>query len=116
MFTNRRLYPSRPYVALHQTSPRINNNDRSSQDEVASHPKHHLSPKTRRALYDLIQTLTPMTAQQVCGWTAVITAQRVLPIFERALPNERMPRRLLSASATYFGWPTVIGQLAGPTI
>ena len=63
--------------------------------EIASHPKHHLSPKTRRALYDLIHMLTPPTAQQILGQTAVITAQRVLPIFERALPDERIPRRLL---------------------
>lgn len=70
----------------------------SAQHEVISHPKHHLHPKTRRTIYDLIQTLTPMTAQQVRGWTAVVTAQRVLPIFEHALPDERMPRRLLILS------------------
>lgn len=65
-------------------------------DEVAVHPKHFLHPKTRRTLYDLIQSLFPITARQIRGWTAFITAQRVLPIFERSLPDERMPRRLLA--------------------
>jgi hypothetical protein len=65
-------------------------------DEVAIHPKHFLHPKTRRTLYDLLQSLLPTTAQQIRGWTAFITAQRVLPIFERTLPDERMPRRLLA--------------------
>jgi hypothetical protein len=65
-------------------------------DEVEVHPKHFLHPKTRRALYDLIQSLFPTTAWQIRGWIAFITAQRVLPIFERSLPDERMPRRLLT--------------------
>jgi hypothetical protein len=64
--------------------------------EVAIHPKHFLHPKTRRALYDLIQSLLPTTARQMRGWTAFSTAHRVLPIFERSLPDERMPRRLLA--------------------
>jgi len=64
--------------------------------EVAIHPKHFLHPKTRRAFYDLTQSLLPTTAQHIRGWTAFITAQRVLPIFERSLSEERMPRRLLA--------------------
>ena len=68
----------------------------AARHEVAVHPKHFLHPKTRRALYDLIQSLLPTTAQQMRGWIAFITAQRVLPIFERSLPDEHMPRRLLA--------------------
>lgn len=72
--------------------------------EVNADPQHGLSPLRRRQIYDALKTATDPIGQRACGWLAVITAQRVLPLFQQEFPEDTLPQELLN---------TAIGILQG---
>ncbi len=67
----------------------------ATQSAVQRHPEHRLEPARRRAIYEAFGPKTDPVANRARGWLAVLTAQRVLPIFEQALPGEELPRQLI---------------------
>jgi hypothetical protein len=70
-------------------------------DEVEADPKHMMSPQRRREIYN---ALSNFTGQQTSRWLAVITAKRVLPVFQQSYPDNSLPQELLE---------TAIGVLQG---
>jgi hypothetical protein len=69
--------------------------------EVEADPEHKMSPQRRREVYSALSTVE---GQPTIGWLAVITAQRVLPIFQQRYPDDTLPQELLN---------TAIGVLQG---
>jgi Immunity protein Imm5 len=58
---------------------------------VKSDYEHELNWTLRRAIYYALGAEGRFTQ----GWLAILAAERVLPIFEAAAPNEDLPRRLI---------------------
>lgn len=65
-------------------------------EEIRSHPEHRLEAKRRRMIYEAFGEKSDLVAKRARGWLAVLTAQYVLPIGEKFLPNEDIPRRLVT--------------------
>lgn len=66
--------------------------------EVNDDAQHRLAPQRRRQIYDAFKASTDPVGQRACGWLAVITAQRVLPIFKQEFPEDTLPQDLLNAA------------------
>jgi hypothetical protein len=66
--------------------------------EMQADPKHHLTHRRRREIYDAIRAETDENGRNVLGWLAVLTSKRVLPKFEGLFPEETLPRELLDAA------------------
>jgi hypothetical protein len=72
--------------------------------EVNADPQHRLAPQHRRQIYNAFKASTDPVSQRARGWLAVITAQRVLPLFQQEFPEDTLPQDLLN---------TAIGVLQG---
>jgi hypothetical protein len=68
---------------------------RHFSDEVQLHPQHALTPWARQRIYSLLGDYASPPGSAVCGWLAVIAAQRVLPLWESAKPEDNGPRELI---------------------
>lgn len=66
--------------------------------EMHANPHHRISPQRRRQIYDLFVTLDEPILHQTPRWLAILTAQRVLPIFRQAFPDDPFPKELLDAA------------------
>jgi hypothetical protein len=66
--------------------------------EVNAEPKHRLSHQRRRKLYDLFKTFSDLNTHRAIQWLAVITAQRVLPLFQQEFPDDTLPEELINAA------------------
>ena len=71
---------------------------------MTTDPHHRLAPQRRREIYDTLRALPGLIGPHTCGWLAVITAQRVLPLFQQEFPEDTLPQDLLN---------TAIGLLEG---
>jgi hypothetical protein len=72
--------------------------------EVRADPQHRMSPQRRCEVYDAFNCSADATMQQAPCWLAVVTAKRVLPIFQQRYPDDTSPQELLE---------TAIGVLQG---
>ncbi len=66
--------------------------------EMSSDLQHRLNPNRRRQIYDAFGETTDRTSQQTRGWLAVLTAERVLPIFQQNFPEDTLPKELLETT------------------
>lgn len=62
--------------------------------------RHALGPWHRQQVYSKLFAQTPRGAT-ICGWLAVLCAQRVLPFWEAAKPHDHGPRELIELSMGY---------------
>ncbi len=63
--------------------------------EVEADPEHKMSPQRRREVYI---ALSNFIGQQTLAWLAVITAQRVLPMFQQRYPDNTLPQELIETA------------------
>ena len=68
--------------------------------EVDTNLQHRLAPQRRRQIYDAFKASTDPLGQRARGWLAVITARRVLPLFQQEFPEDTLPQDLLNAAAS----------------
>ncbi len=66
--------------------------------EVNANPQHRLVPQRRRQIYDAFKASMDPVSQRARSWLAVITAQRVLPLFQQEFPEDTLPQDLLNAA------------------
>ncbi|MBN1312181.1 MAG: hypothetical protein JXB30_12245 [Anaerolineae bacterium] len=66
--------------------------------EMDADPQHRLAHQRRRQIYDAFKRLVHPPGQRACGWLAVITARRVLPLFQQEYPEDTLPQDLLDAA------------------
>jgi|GEM_PF-980021 len=59
------------------------------------HPQQTLMPIERLAIYDAFGFRSNLQEQRVRAYLALITAQRVLPLWQVAFPSDDMPKRML---------------------
>ncbi|MBN1811309.1 MAG: hypothetical protein JXA14_05705 [Anaerolineae bacterium] len=67
-------------------------------DEVKADSHHRLAPQRRRQIYDIFLRSADSAMKRVSGWLAVLAAKRALPVFERAFPDDGLPREILDAA------------------
>jgi len=72
--------------------------------EIEADPRHQLPHQRRRELYATIRAHMDQSGANVLGWLAVMTAERVHPIFQESHPDDTLPRELLD---------TAVGVLRG---
>ena len=60
-------------------------------DTIRRHPTHQFLPSIRREFYASIAPEDNAFAWRVRGWLAILSAQRVLPIFQEVFPEESLP-------------------------
>lgn len=70
--------------------------------EMRANPSHRLPYQHRREIYGAFEN--HQIGRDALGWLAVIAARRVLPIFQRAFPDDALPQQLLD---------TAVGVLRG---
>jgi hypothetical protein len=70
-------------------SPEIDTFITVLRERVAHRDQHYLLPEERRILYRMFEA---HSEADIRGWLAIIAAQRVLPIFEQEIPEEKVPR------------------------
>ena len=70
--------------------------------EMQADPSHRLPYQRRREIYDAFGN--DQIGRDALGWLAIITARRVLPIFQEAFPEDTLPQELLG---------TAVGVLQG---
>lgn len=58
-------------------------------------PAYQFTYQTRRQLYELLHHHDVAHPEHTRGYLALLSGQKVLPIFQSALPTERVPQRLL---------------------
>lgn len=78
---------------------------------VRASPSHRFAPHQRQAVYAALSPVSDSLNYRVRAWLAIITARRVLPIFQQALPLEEMPRRLIDLAEA-----VVQGKLAADSM
>jgi len=69
--------------------------------EVQANRDHEMDPQRRREVYDALRGLA---GEEAVGWLAVVTARRVLPVFQQRYPEDTLPHELLE---------TAVGVLRG---
>lgn len=65
---------------------------------MLSHPTHELNWRYRRAIYQAFGNMEDKVVKEARGWFAILTAQKVLPIFTGLVPHESMPLQLLATA------------------
>ena len=68
--------------------------------EMQTDPDHRLSHRRRGQIYDALGPLTEDSGRKARGWLAVMTAMRVLPIFQAAFPEDTLPQQLLDMAVS----------------
>ncbi len=68
--------------------------------DMQADPSHRLSHQRRSQIYDAMGPLTENIGRYARGWLAVITARRVLPIFQAAFPEDTLPQQLLDMAVS----------------
>ena len=64
-------------------------------NDVQADPQHRMSPYRRRELYAAFEDPVEAATQRALCWLAVITAKKVLPIFQQRYPDDTLPQELL---------------------
>jgi hypothetical protein len=67
----------------------------SALKSIRKDPRHEMDPYLRRATYAAFGPQDDSKAVRARGWLAIITAQKVLPIFLQAVPDESNPKKLV---------------------
>ena len=70
---------------------------------MVSYSEHALIPIWRRDIYKAFCPAGDPRSQATRGWLAVITARRVLPVWQQARPNDNMPFLLLNIAEGVLG-------------
>ncbi len=71
---------------------------RTALGEMEADPQHRLAPQRRRQIYDVCGASLDPPGRLVRGWLAVITARRVLPLFQAEFPDDTLPQELLDTA------------------
>ncbi len=64
-------------------------------EKLHQRSNHRVDAQTRRSIYQAFGPPTERLSIRARSWLAILTAQKVLPIFQQALPAEDMPQRLI---------------------
>ena len=78
-------------------------------EEAYRHPQHHFDWRIRRQIYRLF-TMYPL-GSRVHDWLAVLTAERVLPIFSTTFPDDDLPPRLFEAAKRIAEDPITVKEI-----
>ncbi len=70
----------------------------SAYAAMERHPEHMLPPVYRQAIYRAIGPQSDPLSHQVLGRLALLSARRVLPIWQRTRPDDHTPERLLATA------------------
>jgi len=62
---------------------------------VQTHPQHALLPFQRHMIYDYFGKVAVVSSRRRRGWLAIITAERVLPLWQQARPQDNQAEQLL---------------------
>jgi hypothetical protein len=65
---------------------------------IRSHPNHELNWRYRRAIYQAFGDYEVSEVRKARNWLAILTAQKVLPIFTGLVPWQPLPLLLISAA------------------
>src|SRR5579885_1929148 len=63
--------------------------------DMSTETGYRLTPSWRQQLYAAFGPLSNPLSYRARAWLGIITAQRVLPIFQQLHPNDEMPARLV---------------------
>jgi hypothetical protein len=70
----------------------------SALAEVNSDPLHRLAPQRRQQIYVAFKANANPVGRRACGWLAVITAKKVLPLFQQEFPEDKLPQDLIDTA------------------
>ncbi len=68
--------------------PELDKGRIAALDVIQRHPTHRFAPSQRRALYELFGPNTHPLVKRARGWLAIITARRVLPVWQEAATHD----------------------------
>jgi hypothetical protein len=63
----------------------------AARDKMRADPHYSLLPKYRLPIYKAVQEKAPDVEYKFYGWLALITAEKVLPIWEDLMPDDEEP-------------------------
>jgi hypothetical protein len=67
----------------------------AARDKMRADPHYSLLPKYRLPIYKAVQEKAPDVEYKFYGWLALITAEKVLPIWEELVPDDEEPILML---------------------
>jgi hypothetical protein len=70
----------------------------TAEKDVHADNHHHLSYKRRKEIYDAFLESSDDVAGKAMRWLAVITAQKVLPLFQKEYPDDALPEELITTA------------------